>query len=150
MRIAELIKPELIKLDLQSYRKPDIISEIVQMMVSAGMLSSAEPFLNSVLERESLGTTGIGKGIAIPHGKSDAIDQVVMCFARSKKGVDFEALDGNPVHLIVLLAAPLESNSDYLQALTRLSRFLRHKPFRESLLAAETKDDVIFLLTSED
>lgn len=150
MRIAELIRPDLIKLELESKRKPEIISEIVDMMVDAGSLSSAEPFLNSVLERESLGTTGIGKGIAIPHGKSDAIKSVTMCFARSQEGVDFEALDGNPVHLIVMLAAPLESNSEYLQALTKLSRFLRHKPFRESLLAAETKEDIIFLLTSED
>lgn len=150
MKIADLIQPNLIKLELESKKKTDIITEIVEMMVNSGALNESKPFLQSVMERESLGTTGIGKGIAIPHGKSDTVARVTVAFARSTKGVDFESLDSKPVHLVFMLAAPLEANNEYLQALTKLSRFLRQESFRNSLMAAKSPEEVIDLLVKEE
>jgi len=99
-----------------------------------------------LLERERLGTTGIGSGIAIPHGKMEGLKKVLLVVARSTKGVDFESLDHNPVQIIFLLLAPEENLGEHLKILAHISRVLRDQEFRESFLAAKSKEDIYSLL----
>lgn len=150
MSLANLITPALVRLELKAEQKKEILAEMVDILQAAGKVRDRETYLRSVLERENLGSTGIGMGIAIPHGKSDVITDVVVAFGRSAAGVDFEALDDKPVHLIFLLAAPRDVGGIYLKALAQLSRLLRRQEFRQRLLDAATEDDVIAILTQED
>ncbi|MGQ9608710.1 MAG: PTS sugar transporter subunit IIA, partial [bacterium] len=103
-----------------------------------------------VLEREELGTTGIGEGIAVPHGKSEAVDRVVAAFGRSEKGINFDSVDNQPVHLFFLLVAPVGSSGPHLLALARISRLLKSREIREKLMKAKTSADILKVLQSEE
>lgn len=148
LNLSSLITPALVKLSLVSVKKRDALGEMVDLLAAAGKVTDRDEYLKSVVERESLGSTGIGMGIAIPHGKSDVITDVVIAFGRSAEGIDFEALDDKPVHLVFLLAAPRNVGGVYLKALAQLSRMLRRQDFRQNLMAATTEADVISILTS--
>jgi fructose-specific phosphotransferase system IIA component len=150
MQIANLINENLIKLDLESKQKSDVIVEIVELLFKAGKVMDKDSFIKSVSEREKLGSTGIGKGIAIPHGKSDVVTDVVIAFGRSCSGIDFDALDDKPVHLIFLLAAPKNVGGVYLKALSQLSRLLRQEDFRDELLKADDKKQIMDVLVRGD
>ena len=150
MELTEFISPQLIKLELQSTRKVDAIKELIDLLDRAGYVTDAEAFLKSVLEREKVGSTGIGKGIAIPHSRTATVREVVVAIGRSPAGIDFDALDNKPVQLIFLIAAPVESGGLYLKALARLSRLLRYQEFRNELMEAKTVDDVIKIISAEE
>ncbi len=150
MELTEFISPQLIKLDLSSTKKLEAVKELIELLDKAGYLTDAEAFLKSVLEREKVGSTGIGKGIAIPHSRTSAVREVVVAIGRSKEGIEFEALDNRPVHLIFLIAAPIESGGLYLKALARLSRLLRYQEFRSELMDAQTVEEVIKIISSEE
>jgi fructose-specific phosphotransferase system IIA component len=150
LELTEFITPQLIKLELASTTKVDAIKELITILDGAGYVTDAEAFLKSVLEREKVGSTGIGKGIAIPHSRTATVREVVVAVGRSKQGIDFEALDNKPVHLIFLIAAPIESGGLYLKALARLSRLLRYQEFRNDLMEATTVEDVIKIISSEE
>lgn len=120
------------------------------MLDSEGYLTDANAFLKSVLEREKVGSTGIGKGIAIPHSRTSSVREVVVAIGRSTSGIEFEALDNREVHLVFLIAAPLESGGLYLKALARLSRLLRYQEFRNELMQAESVDKIISIISAEE
>jgi PTS system fructose-specific IIC component len=150
MRLSELITEDSILMDLQANDKHEVIEILVNELFKLGKISDKEEYLHSVLDREKLGTTGIGKGIAIPHGKSDAANEISVIFARSVNGVNFESLDGKPVHLIFMLTAPKDTNGTYLKALAKLSRLLRHQVFRDALIQAKTKKEILNLISEEE
>jgi len=150
LELTEFISPQLIKLELSSTQKVDAIKELIDLLDKAGFLTDADAFLKSVLEREKVGSTGIGKGIAIPHSRTATVREVVVAVGRSKEGIEFEALDSRPVHLIFLIAAPIESGGLYLKALARLSRLLRYQEFRNELMEAKTAEDIIKIISSEE
>jgi len=150
MRLTNLINEELIELELKASKKEDVILEMVTLLEKAGKVSDREIYFKSVIERENLGSTGIGKGIAIPHGKSDVINEVSIAFGRSTKGIDFDSLDDKPVNLVFLLAAPKNVGGVYLKALAQLSRLLRQQEFRESILSAGNKSEVLDILAKAD
>lgn len=150
MELTEFISPQLIKLELQSTRKVDAIKELIDLLDRAGYVTDAEAFLKSVLEREKVGSTGIGKGIAIPHSRTATVREVVVAIGRSPAGIEFDALDNKPVQLIFLIAAPVESGGLYLKALARLSRLLRYQEFRNELMDAKTVDEVIKIISAEE
>lgn len=150
MELTEFISPQLIKLELSSTQKVDAIKELIDLLDKAGFLTDADAFLKSVLEREKVGSTGIGKGIAIPHSRTTTVREVVVAVGRSKAGIEFEALDSKPVHLIFLIAAPIESGGLYLKALARLSRLLRYQEFRGELMDAGSEEDIIKIISSEE
>lgn len=150
MKINNLINEDLIELELASTRKEDVIREMVNLLEKAGKVTDRELYFKSVIERENLGSTGIGKGIAIPHGKSDVITEVSIVLGRSVRGIDFDSLDDKPVNLVFLLAAPKNVGGVYLKALAQLSRLLRQQDFRESLIHARTKSEVLEILTLAD
>ncbi len=150
MRLTSLINEDLIELDLKAAKKEDVILEMVGLLEKAKKVTDKEIYFKTVIERENLGSTGIGKGIAIPHGKSDVITEVAVAFGRSNSGIDFDSLDDRPVNLTFLLAAPKNVGGVYLKALAQLSRLLRQQDFRESLMSAKTKAEVLEILSKAD
>jgi len=114
------------------------------------VIKDTETLINALLEREKLGSTGIGENMAIPHAKSDEIDQIVIVFARSINGIDFESLDQKPVHFICLLLAPTHSTGLHLKALARIARLFKSLPLREKILKAHGADSIYSTLIEED
>jgi PTS system nitrogen regulatory IIA component len=112
--------------------------------------SDPEAMLRVLLEREKLGSTGIGDGIAIPHGKLAGLDEMMIAFGRSREGIDFEAMDGKPVHLISLLIAPENSAGQHLKALAKISRMMKDEHYRRALVEAKTHDDLVRIIAEKD
>lgn len=149
MKISEILTPESVLADLRGQSKPQILRELAACLAGRCALNLDE--LTAVLsERERLGSTAIGDGIAIPHGKIRGVNQIVGAFGRKLKGVDFDSLDGNPTHLFFLLVAPEDSASLHLKALARVSRLFRDNSFRERLLVAGDVAEIYRLILEED
>ncbi len=149
MRLMDFLVPNAIEPDMKSTTKTDAIKELVDLLKKAGTIVAEDSVANAVLEREELGTTGIGEGIAVPHGKSDAVDELVAALGRSRKGIDFESIDGQPVHLLFLLVAPTTSAGPHLMALARISRLLKNRGFRQGLMDAADKSEILKICESE-
>ncbi len=152
MKILDFLYSDAVSADLKATNKKDLIEEMVGLMVEAGAFEKKNKakIIDVLMTRESLGSTAIGQGIAIPHGKTDCVDKLVAGLAISKKGIDFDALDGEPAFIFFLLAAPVDSAGPHLKALARVSRLLKDKYFRESLKAAKDKKDILELIARED
>jgi len=152
MKTSDFLCAKAVSADLKSSAKSDVIAELVDLLISAGSLDKKyrKKILEVLMAREALGSTAIGQGIAIPHGKSNKIKKLVSAFGISKQGVDFESLDGEPVYIFFLLVAPLDSAGPHLKALARISRLLKDKYFRESLIAANDAKEVVKIINKED
>ena len=151
MKLMDFLIPEAIEPNIKSNNKTDAIKELAALLKSTGTIADDEPVAKVVLEREELGSTGIGEGIAVPHGKSNAVDNVVAAFGRSEKGIDFKSeADNIPVHLVFLLVAPIGSSGPHLLALARISRLLKSKDFHERLLKAKSKSEILEIFKSEE
>ncbi len=150
MKITDILVREASILDLAQTAKDDVLAEL------AGALATAEPALDRdallgvLRDREALQSTGIGEGVAIPHGKIEGLDHLVATFARSKGGVDFESIDGQPTQLFFLLVVPERSGGQHLKALARISRFFRDATFRERLLEAPDLETIFRAIEEED
>jgi len=145
VEVKGYIREELINLDLLSERKEDAIRELARLMERTQGMIDFDLFLEDVFKRERLGTTGIGDGIAIPHARTDAVDQLVIALGRSARGVEFESLDGKKVKLLFLMGTPKGSVSHYLKILAQLTRLLKEGTFRDKLLEARDKEIVVSL-----
>lgn len=150
MNISTLLNERLILPNLKATTKQHAMEEVVEHMAANQSGINAGELLKALLEREKLGSTGIGNGIAIPHGKLAGLNDITLVFARSIGGVPFEAIDGKPIHLIFLLVAPAHSTGGHLKALARLSRLLKNDEFRQALLSAPTAADIMKAITEED
>ncbi len=150
MNIRELLNENLILPDLTGTAKQHVMEEMVKHLAVIQPDINAGDLLKALLEREKLGSTGIGNGIAIPHGKLAGITDIILVFARSIAGVPFEAIDGKPIHLFFLLVAPANSTGGHLKALARLSRLLKNDEFRRALLTAPTAHDILETIVDED
>lgn len=151
MRLMDFLIPEAVEPNLNSTNKTDAIKELVALLKNNGAISDEGTISKVVLEREELGSTGIGEGIAVPHGKSDLVDKVIAAFGRSEKGINFESeTDDIPVRLIFLLIAPAGSSGPHLLALARISRLLRSREFREKLLRAKSKAEIQAIFNTEE
>ncbi len=150
MRIADILDRDSIIEELNSSEKEGVLRELVSLLAKRGKIKEEARALEVLFEREKLGSTGIGEGIAIPHGKLPDLEKIVCAFGRSKKGVDFEAVDGNPVHLVFLLLAPENSTTEHLKALARLSRLLKDPLFRKKLLEAQDKNGLYQTIVEGD
>ncbi|MGM0608986.1 MAG: PTS sugar transporter subunit IIA [Candidatus Muiribacteriota bacterium] len=147
MELADILFKENVVMDLESEEKEGIIKEIVYNLHKSGNIKKPENFIKAVLAREKLGSTGIGKGIAIPHGKVEGAEGVIVGLGLSKTGVDFDALDDNPVYCVFLIAASPENSSKYLQTLAKLSRMVRKQEFRDKLIASKTSEEAVKNIT---
>lgn len=152
MKIMDFLSKKAIATDLKSTKKQDVIKEMVELLINADEIPSR--YRNKVIEalmaRESLGSTAIGQGVAIPHTKSDCVNKLVAAFGLSKKGVEFDSLDGEPAYIFFLLIAPQDSAGPHLKALARISRLLKDKYFRDNLRACVDEKSVIRILSQED
>jgi len=143
MDMSQLLRKELIKLEIDSQDKESAIKELVELMRNSAEVADADLFLHDVYAREQLGSTGVGEGIALPHARSQGIQKLIIAFGRSTKGLNFDALDANPVQLIFLIGTPKDDVGNYLKTLAHLSRLLKKEYFRKKLLAAVSCDEVL-------
>lgn len=150
MKITDILDKDSIIEKLTSRDKKGVLEELVSVLVEHGKLADKEKTVQVLLERERLGSTGIGDGIAIPHGKLKEIHDIMCSFGRKKEGIDFQSLDEKPSHLFFLLLAPEDSAGEHLQALARLSRILKEAPFRKRLLEASSREEIYRLIAEED
>jgi mannitol/fructose-specific phosphotransferase system IIA component (Ntr-type) len=152
MKLSDFVVRDAILVDLQATGKEDAIREIVRSLHNAGRL--AEPDIDSVaraiLNREELGSTGIGQGVAVPHTRHPKVDRLVGTVALSRRGVDFAALDGEPVDILFLLISPPNQPGDHLRALENISRHLKDERFVSFLRQAKTREQVVELLDEAD
>lgn len=150
MNITDILDEDSIIAELNARDKKGVLEELVSVLVKHGRLPDREKPVEVLLERERLGSTGIGDGIAIPHGKLKGIQGIICSFGRTKSGIDFQSIDEKPTHLFFLLLAPEDSASEHLQALARLSRLLKDDQLRKRLLEADSKEDIYRIITEED
>lgn len=150
MRLTEILKPENIKVPLAAKTKTEAISELVDLLAKNGEVTDSKKVLDSVLERESTRTTGIGNGLAIPHGKCNGVSHLVMAIGRPAQPIDFQAIDGRPVNLIWLLASPPDQTGPHIHALARISRLMTIDRFRQALAAAQTPQDLYNAIVQQE
>lgn len=152
MKIMDFLSKKAITTDIKSVKKEDVIKELVDTLVEAGDIEKRHrnKLIEALMARESLGSTAIGQGIAIPHAKSDSVAKLVAAFGLSKKGVDFDSLDGELVNIFFLLLAPQDSAGPHLKALARISRLLKDKYFRDNLRMCADDKSVIKTIILED
>ena len=150
MKIIDFLTPEMIEPSLNGQSKADVLAELAGCLTKQHPEIPASEMSAVLAERERLGSTAIGDGIAIPHGKLPKVTKILGTFGRHVQGVDFESLDGNPTHLFFMLGAPEDSTSLHLKALARVSRLLRDGNFREKLLTAPDSDELFRLIREED
>ena len=150
MKIVEILNGDTVIPELASKNKKEVIEELISVIVEKDNSLNKEELIEVFLERERLGSTGIGDGIAIPHGKLKNIDTLFASFGRSIKGVDFESMDGKLTYLFFLLVAPENSAGVHLKTLARISRLLKDDSFRKSLMEAESKEEIFRNIIERD
>jgi PTS system nitrogen regulatory IIA component len=150
VRITDFLVPDAVLVDLQAKNKKDVLAELLQPLAKAGKIADAKKMVDVLLEREELGSTGIGGRIAIPHGKAAQVKELAASLGVSKEGIAFDALDGEPVNLFIALVAPEGSAGLHLKALARISSLLKDKAFKKALLAAPTREEVLRLIETEE
>lgn len=149
MRILDTLKEEAIIPELSATDKRGVLENLTDPVAKASGVSQEE-IVRVLLERERLGSTGIGGGIAIPHGKLKSLESLLVGFGRSLKGVEFEAIDGKPAHLFFLLLAPENSTGAHLQMLARISRLLKDSTFKQRLMTAADRHELFMVIANED
>ena len=150
MRLTEILKPANIKIPLESKTKAEAIGELVNVLAASGDVTDAKKVLDAVLEREATRTTGIGNGLAIPHGKCAGTKDLVMALGRASAPSDFQAIDGRPVTIIWMLASPPDKTGPHIHALARISRLMTIDKFRASLLQAKTAQEAFDIIVAQE
>jgi nitrogen PTS system EIIA component len=150
MKITEILSPEMVVPDLKGTTKPDVLNELAQALAAKYKEIPLRHLTAVLAERERLGSTAIGDGIAIPHGKLRGVTKIIGAFGRHRAGVDFDSLDGEATHLFFVLVAPEDSASLHLKALAHVSRLLKDSSFRDRLIAAPDAAELFRLIKDED
>ncbi|MGJ7045376.1 PTS sugar transporter subunit IIA [Thermoanaerobacterium thermosulfurigenes] len=141
--IEEILDKDMMIFDLKSKDKLSVLKELIKPLAAKGAIDDEGKFLEVVLKREEEFSTGIGMGVAIPHGKSSLVKKASLVFGKSKYGIDYNSMDGKPAYLFFLIAAPEDSDNLHLKILAKLSRSLMHEEVRDELNRVETYEDVI-------
>ena len=149
MKILDVLSKEAINLNMGARDKKSALEELVAP-VAAATGASAEKLVKVLMERERLGSTGIGGGVGIPHGKLKNLESLILGFGLSRQGVDFESMDGRPTHIFFLLLTPENSAGVHLILLARISRLLKSSGFKERLMKSQTPEDVLEAIGEED
>ena len=150
MNLSDLLSKDVIRIPLENTDKNRIIEEMVDILVSQDKITNRESVLQAVLDRERVMSTGMGDGVAIPHAKSDGVNELVSAFGITKQDVDFKSIDEKPVRLIFLLVGPVDQTGPHLKALSRISRLMHRKEFRDKLSAAHSSEEVIEAIKKEE
>jgi PTS system nitrogen regulatory IIA component len=149
MKILDVLNQDAINVNLKARDKKGVIDELVAPVAAAAGVSREE-LARVLMERERLGSTGIGGGIGIPHGKLRETESLILGFGLSRKGVDFESMDGRPTHVFFLLLTPENSAGVHLKLLARISRLLKNDAFKDRLMQAESPGDILAAVRDED
>lgn len=151
MKLADILNESCVVADIKGNTKKEILFELVEPLKKAGLIDNVDTVVKIIMERESLGSTGIGDGVAIPHGKMKSIGDIICAVGRSKKGVDFDAVDRQPVHIFFLVLAPEDSASLHLKVLSRISKILRDPSFRKTILKlADAHEIYVNVIETDD
>lgn len=143
MTTRDMFSKERVKFNLSAVSKDEVIDELIDILAKDGKITDREEFKKAVLKREEEFSTGIGMGIAIPHGKSSTVREASIVFGKSNKGIDYESMDDMPAHLFFMIAVPEESSDLHLRALSEISRKLMHSEVRQNLLNAKSFEEFI-------
>lgn len=150
MKLLDILSPECVKAPLESTDKRGVIDELVDLLAGLDRVGNPQSLKEAVWAREQTRTTGIGHGLAIPHGKCEGLSGLAMAIGKPQNPIEFEAIDGQPVRLIVLLASPPDRTSDHIQALARISRLMTMDDFRDRIYAASTPEEIYELLKDQE
>lgn len=149
MQLSEILTVECVRSPLESDGKHEVICELVDLLVDAGKVRDADTLKDAVWTREQTRTTGIGHGLAIPHGKCEGIAELTMAIGKPAQPLDFEAIDNQPVRLVVLLASPPNKTSDHIQALAQVSRMMTNEEFRQKIYDADDAEAIYELVIAQ-
>lgn len=150
MHITDIFKKEFIIGDLKARGKREVLEELSGIFIQNQIGPDVNSIVEVLLEREKLGSTGIGDGIAIPHGKLKNLDNLVVSFGRSREGINFDSIDGKPVHIFFLLMAPESSTGQHLKALAKISKMLKDSHFRSDLMEVKTTEELYKTIAEKD
>lgn len=150
MKLSEILRPECIISNLKAHDKKGALEELSQVITDQEPSLNKGYLLQVLLERERLGSTGIGEGIALPHGKVNKLDRLLVSFGRSLEGLGFDSIDAQPAYLFFLLVAPENSAGAHLQALAKISRSLKDSNFRQRLMGAKSRDEIYKIIIDKD
>lgn len=150
MKVSELLTEKFIIADIKSQSKAGVINELIDLFERDERIIDLEKVRTAVHEREKIMSTGVGKGFAIPHGKTSAVKEIIAAFGKTSKDIDYDALDGKPVHLVFLLVGKDNLVSTHIKLLSRVSRMMNKDPFRNQLLNAASPEEIISLFKSEE
>ena len=150
MNLLDILSQKSVIVGLNGDSKEEVIKELVDSLEEGEAITDREKVLSSVLEREKIMSTGIGDGIAIPHGKSEAVKQLSAALGTQKRGIDFEALDGEPAYVFFLLVSPANISGPHIKALARISRLLKNEEFKKQLIAAPSSEELWSVIDSEE
>ncbi len=148
--IKDLLQNDLIIEDIAATDKRGVFQEFAQLLKSRGKVESEEDLIRTLADRETLGSTGIGDGVAIPHGKMRQISDMIVAFGRSRRGIEYQSIDAKPVFLFFLLVTPDTKPGDHLKTLARISRILKSPLLRRGLMQASCREDIQRLIFEED
>lgn len=148
--LCELVQEGLIITELRSKHKDEVLEEMGNLFGRAGIVNDLNQLLKTIKQREEIESTGIGEGVAIPHARSNAVKQLTVAFGRSEEGVEFESLDGKPVHLIFMIVAPDNVHREYLQAVAKIARLLRIRDLKQRLRQAKSEEEVLGVIREFD
>jgi fructose-specific phosphotransferase system IIA component len=149
MALIELVQEQIVKTPLESRDKPDLLRELVQILVDAGQIDDFDAVLEAIQAREDQQSTGLQDGIAIPHGKSAAVSRLKLAIGIAPDGVDFDSLDGQPARLFFLLVAPPDRPGPHVEALSEIAKLAQSKAFCKALAAADSAAEVVELLKGD-
>ncbi|MEE9212677.1 MAG: PTS sugar transporter subunit IIA [Phycisphaeraceae bacterium] len=150
MRLSDILQPDCVKVPLDATSSQEAIGELIDLLVAKTGLSDADELKRAVWQREQTRTTGIGHGIAIPHGKNSGCDRLQMAIGKPATPIDFDAVDGRPVDLIFLLASPVDQTGPHIQALANISRMLTDDTFRDEIKKAQSPDQLYQLICEHE
>jgi fructose-specific phosphotransferase system IIA component len=150
VRISDILTEDFVVVGLDVSTKEDAINALVDIIAKSDKVKNANKVREAVFEREKIMTTGVGKGFAVPHGKTDAVTDIVAAFAVTKKPIDYESLDGEPVRLIFLIVGRDNMVGPHIKLLSRVSKLMNDNNFREKLLNAKTPKEVVELFKTEE
>lgn len=150
MQLNQIFKMEFINAGLEAKNKDEVLAELVNVIIEGGLKLNSSSIIDVLKQRENLGSTGIGEGVAIPHGKISNLNDIVVAFGRSEKGIPYDSLDGKPVHLFFLLLAPENSAGQHLKILAKISKMLKDVCFRNKLIAAKSRDELYQIILDQE
>ena len=150
MKVSELLDEKFILTDFKSDDKEYVINELIDLYKENDKVNDIEKVRTAILDREKIMSTGVGKGFAIPHGKTNAVNDVIAAFGKTTRDIDYDALDGNPVHLVFLLVGRDDMVSKHIKLLSRISRLMNKDELRERLINSNSKEEIINIFKEEE